>query len=214
MDSSVFYGKKRPSANENEAESEDTSDSEFIPDETNDDSSFSNASSDHESDDDVLDDESGDDHEDLESPAVQSEWTDVCTSDRSFPFTGIEAIKNQSFTEESPLPIDVFNLLVDDEVVEYILSETNKFASQCIANTTVTRRSSLNNWKDTNAVEMRQFFGVLIYMGLVPKPEIALYWSKSVLYADPFVPKIMTRERFQMLVRFVHFNDNSGALSR
>ena len=73
MDSSVFYGKKRPSANENEAESEDTSDSEFIPDETNDNSSFSNASSDHESDDDVLDDESGDDHEDLESPALQSE---------------------------------------------------------------------------------------------------------------------------------------------
>ena len=34
------------------------------------------------------------------------------------------------------------------------------------------------------------------------------------MYADPFVPKIMTRERFQMLVRFVHFNDNSGALSR
>ena len=64
MDSSVFYGKKRLSANENEAESEDTSDSEFIPDETNDDS-ISNASSDHESDDDVLDDESGDDHEDF-----------------------------------------------------------------------------------------------------------------------------------------------------
>ena len=61
MDSSVFYRKKRPSANENEAESE------FIPDETNDDSSFSNASSDHESDDDVFFDESGDDHEDLES---------------------------------------------------------------------------------------------------------------------------------------------------
>ena len=53
MDSSVFYRKKRPSVNENEAESEDTSDSEFIPDETNGDSSFSNASSDHESDDDV-----------------------------------------------------------------------------------------------------------------------------------------------------------------
>ena len=115
-------------------------------------------SSDHESDDDVLDDESGDGHEDLESPAMQSEWTAVCTSDRSFPFTGIEAIKVQPFTEESPLSIDVFNLLVDDEVLEYIVSERNKFASQCIANTTVTRKSSLNNWKDTNAVEMRQFF--------------------------------------------------------
>ena len=52
----------------------------------NDDSSFSNASSDHASYDDVLDDESGHDHEDLESPAVQSELNScmhykVCTPD-------------------------------------------------------------------------------------------------------------------------------------
>ncbi len=51
-------------------------------------------------------------------------------------------------------------------------------------------------------------------MGLVPKPEISLYWSKNILYIDAFITKLMTRVRFELLIKFMHFNNNAGALQQ
>lgn len=41
---------------------------------------------------------------------------------------------------------------------------------------------------------------IMIFLGgLVHKPEISLYWSKSALYSNEFIPKIMGREWFELL---------------
>ena len=47
-------------------------------------------------------------------------------------------------------------------------------------------------------------------MGIVKQPTIYSYWSKDSFYKNNFVPEIMNRNRFQLLLRFVHFVDNQG----
>lgn len=106
-------------------------------------------------------------------------------------------------------PIDVHKLFVTNELLNSIVKETNEYARLVIGNKTLTRKSQLHRWKETNLPEIKSFLGIILYKGLVRKPETADYWSKSILYTDLFVSKLMTRERFEMLLSFVHFNDNT-----
>ena len=45
-------------------------------------------------------------------------------------------------------------------------------------------------------------------MGLVKKGKIANYWSTNPLYKNEVAPSIMSRNRFQELLRYIHFVDN------
>lgn len=131
-------------------------------------------------------------------------------------FTGKEEMKVHVDTaddETEAQPIDVFALFLSDDIIDMIVQETNRYAEQKLTAARVTRRSRLVSWRPTNREEIKRFFGIIIYMGLVVKPEIRLYWSKSMLYDDSFVTKLMSRERFEILFRFVHFVDNTAHLN-
>lgn len=55
---------------------------------------------------------------------------------------------------------------------------------------------------------MKKFLGILLYMGIVDKPRITNYWSTDPLMATSFVNSVMTRNRFQMILKFWHFANN------
>lgn len=107
-------------------------------------------------------------------------------------------------------PLDVYRKLIDDSILELIVVETNRYVQQVKSNNIIKRSSRLNAWKDTNTEEILKFFGVILYMGLVKYPKIADYWSGSPLYSNSLVPKIMSRNRFQLLLKCVHFADNAA----
>ena len=50
--------------------------------------------------------------------------------------------------------------------------------------------------------------GIIIAMGLVRKPILELYWSKKDIYDTPFIYKNITRDRYSLLLGFLHFNNN------
>ena len=45
-------------------------------------------------------------------------------------------------------------------------------------------------------------------MGFVKKAKIANYWSTNPLYKNEVAPSIISRNRFQELLRYIHFVDN------
>ena len=108
-------------------------------------------------------------------------------------------------------PIDVFQQVFTDSIVNMIVEETNRYAEQIIGSDIVTRKSRLKALSPTNADERKKFFGLVMYMGLVPLPEINLYWSKSYLYSNVFVEQTINRDRFFLLLRMVHFCNNADA---
>lgn len=111
----------------------------------------------------------------------------------------------------NPEPIDMYELFITDALLDTIVIQTNTYAQQKINAAPLTRRSRFISWKPTTRTEMKKFIGIIIYMGLVGMPEISSYWSKSKLYANSYVSSVMTRERFEILLRCIHFRDNTDA---
>ena len=94
-------------------------------------------------------------------------WTDVSgTTLRYFSFPGKPAI---NFTGE-PTPIGCYKAIVDQEVVDLIVTETNRFSDQKLGR---------HKWKATTVDEIMKFLGLVCYMGLVKYPKISDYWSKK-----------------------------------
>ena len=46
-------------------------------------------------------------------------------------------------------------------------------------------------------------------MGIVHKPNINSYWSRDELYNAPIFSKVVPRDHFKVILRFLHFNDNA-----
>ena len=129
-----------------------------------------------------------------------------------FPFTGNPGVKAPGIDFEDPL--NIFNVFFDDEIVDYIASEMNRFADQFIEKTELTPSARARHWKETDGKELRVFFAILIYMGIVQKPHEEWYWSKRESISTPFISEIMPHRRFQLLMKFLHFSNNESFDSR
>ena len=51
-------------------------------------------------------------------------------------------------------------------------------------------------------------------MGIIHKPTLSMYWSSDVMYATPLFSAIMPRNRFELLLKFFHLNDNTNEPDR
>ncbi|XP_055918540.1 piggyBac transposable element-derived protein 4-like [Eupeodes corollae] len=68
----------------------------------------------------------------------------------------------------------------------------------------------IDRWEGTNIPEIKQFLGLVMYMAIVKYPSIAHYWNTGNFFKNSFVPKVMSRNRFQLILKFIHFADNSA----
>lgn len=49
---------------------------------------------------------------------------------------------------------------------------------------------------------------IVMYTGLVPYPKLSDYWCRKLLYKNSYIPLLMPRNRFKLLVRFFHLVNN------
>lgn len=110
------------------------------------------------------------------------------------------------------LELYIFKHIFDEDLVQHIVEETNKFYHFLVNNTVLSKHSKLGKWKDTNLNEMYIFFALMLLMPHVKKNNIKDYWSTSVLLSTPIFGKIMTQDRFLLLLRVLHFNDNRNQI--
>lgn len=110
-------------------------------------------------------------------------------------------------------PFDYFNLLVNDRIIDLMVEQTNLYANQEINRLQVTRSSRLKAWKETDHFEMRRFLGLLLHMGPNQSPKISSLWSQDPMYRNDFYKNVMSRNRFQLILRFWHFSDNASRSS-
>ncbi len=87
-----------------------------------------------------------------------------------------------------------------------MVRETNRYAEQHIQRQKLTKRSKTLQWKPSTSEEMLKFLGIIIEMGLVQMPEIEYYWSKSKLFGYEVIQNTMSRDRFELLLKFLHFS--------
>ncbi|GBP66764.1 PiggyBac transposable element-derived protein 4 [Eumeta japonica] len=90
-----------------------------------------------------------------------------------------------------------------------MVQATNNYAHRMAG--PLQKHARFRYWKDTTIAEMRKFVGLLLYMGLTKLPTIAHYWKLDPLYNLPLFRQIMSRNRFQILLRYLHFSENDDS---
>ena len=110
-------------------------------------------------------------------------------------------------------PINIFELFLENDDLEQIANETNKYAAQFLEG---------KHWKTSLAFkngerplsEMKKFFALVIAMGLLTQMDVSEYWTVNPVTATPFFPSVMSRDRFLLLLTFIHLNDNKEYILR
>ena len=90
----------------------------------------------------------------------------------------------------------------------YTVAETNRFVEQFFENNVISTYTS--KWEPVTVEEMKVFNGLIVFlMGIIySKPYVPMYWSQDGLYSTLIFSQIMSRTRFNLLMKVLHFNNN------
>lgn len=103
----------------------------------------------------------------------------------------------------------VFKMFFDEELMELIVRETNTYAAQKIqARSFIPLRSTMRDWKPVTTDEIYVVLAIFMLMGIIQKPTLRSYFSKHVILATPIFGSIISRDRFESICNFMHFNNN------
>ena len=100
-------------------------------------------------------------------------------------------------------PVDFWQQLFPDELVQHIADETNRITAQ-------KRRKVWDG--DTSCDEMKAFIGVLYLMGIHRLPQFNDYFSKDFVLGVPAVQAVFTQRRFYQLWSNIHLVNNEDAV--
>lgn len=201
----------------NDVDSQHDSDVDF---ELSDNDIEGNANSDSELEDNISDANEGvADVEEAAAADFWREWQDDDVSFREFQYKASSGFKQPpNFDRNSE--IEYFKLFFTDELLEEIVNESNRYAQDKINKMRpLSKKSMWWTWKDITVVEFKAFLGVIINMGMHPKPDIDDYFSNDWLENQPFFKDIFSKERFLQIFWDLHFSTPParpllGAISR
>ncbi|XP_068239945.1 piggyBac transposable element-derived protein 4-like [Palaemon carinicauda] len=130
------------------------------------------------------------------------------------PFDGnCAGITNEWPCEDTARENEYFLALFNEELVDLIVCETNKYYRWVMEKFSFTQNSRVHKWVDTDVHEIYVYFALLLLMPLMKKHVLQDYWKQDPLIPTPIFPKFMTRDRFLLLTRFMHFADNGRPIA-
>lgn len=109
-------------------------------------------------------------------------------------------VTNEHLTEES-LEIEFFLDLFTEDIVQYIVVETNRYAIQ----------QNEKKWKQLLDGEFFTFIALTMLMSRNKKLAIKENWSVDPLLYTPAFSKYMGRDRYLQILRNLHFANNAEA---
>ncbi|XP_043496863.1 piggyBac transposable element-derived protein 1-like [Polistes fuscatus] len=101
-----------------------------------------------------------------ETKMEYSKWSEFSGRQKIFPFTGTSGINVK--LPNTINPYEVFSLFVNEEVINLIVKETNRYAER-----------SVHHWKPTNPNEIKKFMGLIIWLDFIKTRPAVSYWSQK-----------------------------------
>ena len=136
-------------------------------------------------------------------------WEEGSRPRVDLPFTGRPGLDTFIEIPENARPLDYFNLFIQECDFEDLAVETNRYFAQSTEGVNLKPHARSQGWWDTNSTEMKVFFAATIAMTLTVQRDVRDYWGKHEVTEAPFVGKIMTRDRFWLLMTYLHLDDNT-----
>ena len=112
---------------------------------------------------------------------------------------------------ENSDPVDFFMAFFDEELMQLVCDETNKF-EQYRQRTDSALNPSLNqqDWKIITPDELYIFFGLTLLMPHIKKHVLKDYWALEDPVATPIFNKFMARDRYTNILSNLHLADNDN----
>lgn len=138
-------------------------------------------------------------------------WCEIDTTTKvvpppKFDFAGDPGIKVTISDAEDPL--EYFGLFFDENIMKYIIEETNRYANNRIESAILTPSSRSLKWKDITKEDMNKFIGLLLLQGIVQKPKETWFWSRRPVITTPFFGKVMSQQQYALIMQYLHFENN------
>lgn len=157
-----------------------------------------------------------DDEEEGNQKETTSGWNSDPFNPEIVEFTGDPGFK-------VPIPSDNklewLELFLTPEIVEFVVEQTNRYAEQFfiyqLKETPLKAASPFNKrrrkeWKNVTKNEIYRFLGLHLLSGINRRPDIRMYWSKNELLTSDVFRKIMQRDRFLTILKFLNFCNNEN----
>jgi hypothetical protein len=146
-----------------------------------------------------LEDDS-EDEMDVEEEDTEDVWDELIQKQDRWPFADASGI-NFDVVGGCKDPVDFYRLYVDDELINFVVDETNRYGNQ-----------KNPNWTLTTAFELKKLFALTMQMGIVKLPALRDYWSGDPVFGGhPICGDVMPRNRFENLLSNLHLADNVAA---
>lgn len=101
-----------------------------------------------------------------------------------------------------------FHLFWSEETMAEMVRQTNIYAYKDVIEYTSPYTNGGPRWTPVTAKEFRCWLGVVILMGLKSTPTIRDYWKEDSFWRCPVISKVMTRDRFECILRCLHCVNN------
>lgn len=101
-----------------------------------------------------------------------------------------------------------------DDFWNLVTNETNRYAQKVLSTKQLKPQSRFHKWYDVSVSEMKAFLALHLCMGLVEKPETEDYWASFWPTYTPGFGKVMSRNRFENILSFLHFANNDEYAQR
>lgn len=95
---------------------------------------------------------------------------------------------------ESERPLDYLSLLVTDDMLEHIATQTNLCAQQFISSNDLAPHSRVRRWSKGvhDLSELKRFLSIIIVMGLVRYPQIESHWATTWPFTNTHCSSVST----------------------
>lgn len=195
---SRYYSEDIPSGSEDEALSSDD-DEEYQPDED----PLAHSEVDNDSGDDSDDDSPSSTMPDPHTSrrpqrSAKYNWEPGSMEYKEEDCTFLGDIRPTDALKALKTPIQLFDFFFPPDLIELIVSESMRYASQQGKEYT------------TSPTEIRQFIGILIYMSVIRYPTTRHYWKIGMEF--DLIVDTMSCNRFEEIKRFLHFVNNDDML--
>ncbi|KAK1125280.1 hypothetical protein K0M31_020471 [Melipona bicolor] len=98
--------------------------------------------------------------------------------------------------------LDIFQIFFSEKLTEFIVEQSNKYYENGT-------RGDVNNSNVTTVPEMYNFLAVTMLMARMQKTSLSEYWSKDKLIRTESFEEIMSKDRYTLLLKILHFCDNN-----
>ena len=153
-------------------------------------------------------------------PSKELVWAQEQLQQVVLPFTAVAGPLLRARRGGVWTPMAVWCEFVPRGILALIVRETNRYAEQLrvMPKPTFARADHpwpprfLDAWKDLSVRELKAFLGLSYAFGLIKAPRLRDYWSTTKMFFNfPLLSRVMSRDRFFVIKRCLHFVDNVDA---